>query len=161
VAVIVVLAIMTMPVVFVFASSAVIVVIFVLAVMMAVVVANFLAVFTGVEAPFPSAMATPVGALAPTGERAVISESWIIRAIDIAAESDRTAEPRAGSEEDATGEPCGSVIAEGSAIVGRVVEVPVGADRFNADVDRDLHFGPECSGRQAEKREKAKFGEAR
>jgi hypothetical protein len=143
VTVIIVIAIVTMitALIMMIVAPTVIIVILVLTVMMAVVVPNFLAIFAGVEAPFPSAMATPVSMFASNRKWAVIAKARIVSAIDVASEADRAVEPRASSEEDASREPRWSVVTEGSAIIGRVVEVAVGASRLSADVNGDLYFG--------------------
>jgi hypothetical protein len=119
-------------------ASAVIVVIFILAVVVAVVVANFFAIFAGVEVPLPAAMTAPVGVFAADREWAVVAEARIVRAIDVAAESQGPVKPGTGSEEDSTGKPGRSVIAERSASIGRVVVIAVRAGRLDADVDGDL-----------------------
>jgi hypothetical protein len=140
--------------IFIAVSAALIVMVFVLAVVVAVVVANFTAIFAAMEIPLPPAVTAPVRALAANRESAVISEARVIGAIDISAEADRAVEPGSCSEEDSAGKPCGTVVAERGASIGCVVVIAIGTDRLNADVDRDLHFGPErCSGK-AEKREK-------
>src|SRR4051794_41032178 len=109
--------VVTAAVILVIVAFAVAVVIFVLAVVMAVVVADFTAIFAAMEIPLPTAMTAPVSVLAATGERAMIAETRVVGAIDIAAESDRTVEPRTCSEEDSAGEPCGTVVAERGASV--------------------------------------------
>lgn len=136
-----------MAVVVVIVASPVITMVFVLAVMMAVVMADFFAVFTGVEGSFPAAMTAPVCMLAAYGVRAVIAEARIVGAIDISAETYRTVEPGSRSEEDSAVKPCGTVVAERGATIGSVVVVAIRAKRLGAYVDRDLYFGPErCSG---------------
>ena len=145
---------MTIAVVVMVVPAALIVVVFVLAVVMAVVVANLSAIFAAVEISLPSAMAAPVSVLTATRERTVVSETWVIGAIDVSTEADGAVEPGSCSEEDSAGKPCWSVIAEWSASIGCIVVVAVGTDWLNSDVDGDLHFGPERCGGKAEKREK-------
>jgi hypothetical protein len=47
-------------------------------------------------------------------------------------------EPGAGSDEDAAGEPLGSIVPVWGAIVWCVIEVAIRADRRDSDVDRNL-----------------------
>jgi len=128
-------------------SAAMIVVVFVLAVVMAIVMADLTTIFAAMEISLPSAMATPVCVLAANGEPAMVAEARIVGAINISAEADGAVEPWSRSEEDSAGKPCWSVIAERCATIGSVVVIAIGTNRLNADVDGDLHFGPErCSG---------------
>jgi len=135
-------------------ASAVIVVIFILAVVVAVVVANFFPIFAGVKISLPAAMTAPVSVFAATREWAVVAEARIVRAIDVAAESQGPMEPGTSSEEDSTGKPGRPVIAERGASIGRVVVVAVRAGGLDAYVDGYLYFGLERCSRQADKREK-------
>jgi len=137
-------------------TTAVLVVIFILAVVVAVVMANFFAIFAGVEVSLPSAMTAPVSVLAAHGERSVIAEARIVSTVNVPAEADRAMEPGTGSEEDSTRKPRGTVIPERGASIGCVVVVAVRADRLDADVDGDLNFGLEGRSREAEKRQKRK-----
>jgi hypothetical protein len=59
----------------------------------------------------------------------------------VAAEPGGAMKPWAGTDKDAAGEPLGTVIAVGSASVGRGFVVSIGADRGWSDVDADLSFG--------------------
>jgi len=150
----VIIVVVTMAMVVVIVASAVFVVILVLPVMMAVVVANFVAIFAAVEVPFPSAVATPVSVLAADRVWTVITEARIVGAVDVAAEPDGSVEPWTSTEEDSAGKPGWTVVAEGGAVVWRVIVVAVWTDGFNADVDGNLYFGSEGGTRCAEKREK-------
>jgi hypothetical protein len=154
--VVVIASVATVAAIFMTVTSAVVVVVFVLAVVMAVIMANFFAILTSVKVSFPAAMAAPVGVLTSNGERTVVAEARIVGAIDVAAKADRPMEPGSGSDEDSTGEPCWPVIAEGGASIGRVIEVAIGANGLDADVDGDLYFGFESGSRETEKHKKAK-----
>ena len=154
--VVVIASVATVAAIFMTVTSAVVVVVFVLAVVMAVIMANFFAILTSVKVSFPAAMATPVDVLTSNGERTVVAEARIVDAIDVAAKADRPMEPGSGSDEDSTGEPCWPVIAEGGASIGRVIEVAIGANGLDADVDGDLYFGFESGSRETEKHKKAK-----
>ena len=145
-----------MSVVVVIVASAMVAVVFVLTVVVAIVVTDLFAIFAGMEVSLPAAMTTPVSVLAANGERAVVAEARIVGAIDVAAKADRPMEPGSGSDEDSTGEPCWPVIAEGGASIGRVIEVAIGANGLDADVDGDLYFGFESGSRETEKHKKAK-----
>lgn len=121
-------------------SATMIAVVLVLAVVVAVIVAVLFAIFVAAELPFPAAMASPVGVLSANGKWAVIAEPRIEVTIDVTAESDGTVEPGTSSEKHSAAEPCGSVVAEGSAAVRRVVVVAVRADGLDTDVHRNLYF---------------------
>ena len=132
--------VVSVSMVVVIVASAVITMVFVLAVMMAVVMANLFAVFTGVEIPFPAAMTAPVGVLAAYREWAVIAEARIVGAVDVTAETHGTVKPRTCSEEDSATKPSWSVVAKWCAPIGCVIEVAIGADWLDANVDCDLYF---------------------
>ena len=116
-------------------SISVAAVVLVLAIVMAVIVADLFAIFARVEIPFPSAMASPIGALATDGEWAVVAEAWIICAVVVPTEANWAVEPWTGSEEDSAGEPCWAVVAEGGAVVRCVVVIAVRTNWFHTDVD--------------------------
>lgn len=143
VAVIVVMAVTAAVVVMIVAivPPAVVVVVLVLTVMVAVVVPHFVAVLIAVEASLPAAVAAPVGTFAAAGERATIAEVGIVVMIDVAVEAYRATEPWSCANEDAAGEPLWPVVAKGRALVGRVVEIAVRADRRDSDADGDLRGG--------------------
>jgi hypothetical protein len=68
----------------------------------------------------------------------MIAMLWIKAVINMAIEVVRAVKPWAGSDEDASGEPLGSVVPIWSAVVRRVVEVAVWANWRNSNIDRDL-----------------------
>ena len=122
-------------------AMAVIVVILVLAVVISVIVADFIVELVAMPLVFPAAMASPIGMLAAHGEGPAISEVRIIVVVDVSVESNRSAEPGTRAIKYAPAEPFRAVVAEGCALVRRVVEVAVRADRRHADVDADLNGG--------------------
>jgi hypothetical protein len=79
--------------------------------------------------------------LTTAGKRAVVAIMRVETVIDMAVKAVRTVEPGTGSNEHAAYKPVGAVVAVGGAVIGRVVEVAVGADRRHADVDADGNLG--------------------
>jgi hypothetical protein len=72
---------------------------------------------------------------------AVISVLGMEVVVDVAVEVVGTVEPGTCADEGAAGEPLGTVVAVGSAVVGGDVIVAVGAYRGGPDVDSDLSLG--------------------
>jgi len=101
-------------------------------------------IMTGIAADVASSVASFVGLEVLKGRCAtlrqgsVITLMWIPAVIDVAIEAMRTMEPGAGPQEDSAGEPIRPIVAVRSAVVGRVVEVSVGAYRCGSDVDGNL-----------------------
>jgi hypothetical protein len=79
-----------------------------------------------------------LGMIAAIGGRAPVTARGVEVVVDMAAEVLRAVKPRAGAYEDAAGEPFGAVVAVGSAGVGSVIVIAIGAIRGNADVNADL-----------------------
>lgn len=119
----------------------VIAMVLVLTIMIAVIVANFVVVFVAVELSLPTYVAAPVSVFAAPGERAVIAVVGIEVVVDVAVKAYRSAEPGSRANEYAARKPLRAVIAEGRALVRRVVEIAIRADRCNSDADRDLRSG--------------------
>src|SRR5258707_15511148 len=67
-----------------------------------------------------------------------VAVMWIEAVINVAVEVVGPVEPRAGSDEDAAGEPLGSVVPVWSAVVRGVVEVAIRANRRCSYIDGDL-----------------------
>jgi hypothetical protein len=76
-------------------------------------------------------------------KRTTVAVLWIEMVINIAVEVVRTAEPGAGSDEDASAEPLWPVVSVWSAVIRGIVEVTIGANRRCSDIDGNL------SGRRA------------
>jgi len=95
---------------------------------------------------FRVSMEAPVGmpptALAAPRQTASIAASWIEALIDIAMKLTRPMKPRTGADEEAVGEPCGTVVAIRRAVVRGVREIPIGADRLRTNIYRE---GDLCS----------------
>ena len=66
-------------------------------------------------------------------ERTVVPMPWVVTVINVAIKTTRPMEPRAGPNKDAAIEPVRTVVTIGSAIVGSVIKVPIGARRRNAN----------------------------
>ena len=75
---------------------------------------------------------------ATIGQRSRVTTPWIIAVVDVTVEAVRPMEPRAGSDEQSSGEPIRPIVAVGSTVIGCVIEVPVRAHRCNPNADRDL-----------------------
>jgi hypothetical protein len=71
-------------------------------------------------------------------QRPVVAVMWIVTVVDVAVVAVMTVVPGPGSDEDAADEPVGAVVAIGRTVVGRVIEVAIGADRCDPDADCDL-----------------------
>jgi len=71
-------------------------------------------------------------------QRAMISMTWIVPVIYVSIKTMRTMEPRAGANKDSARKPVRSVVAIGSAIIRRVVEISVRTYRRNADANGNL-----------------------
>lgn len=85
------------------------------------------------------------------GQRTMVAVVGIKAIVDVAIKTRMAVEPGAGSKEDPTNKPVGSVVAIGSAVVRGVVEVTVGAYGFRSDIDADSNLGWSYRG-TAEKR---------
>lgn len=141
---VIVIVAMTMAIVMMIVMAlavAVVAMIFVLAVVIAVIVADFVVVLISAEMSFPAGMPAPVCMFAANRERPVIAEARVVIMIDIAVEADGPMEPRSRAEEDAALKPLRTVVAEGRALIRRVIEIAVWANRRDTDADRDLRIG--------------------
>ena len=117
-------------------------VILVVAVVIAVVVANFTAICRPVIIPLPAFMAPPVGVLAATGKRSMIAVVRIKRSVIVPAKSYRPCEPRPRADKYAALKPFRRVVAERSALVRSVIEVPIRANRLRPDIHADAELRP-------------------
>ena len=72
-----------------------------------------------------------------TGEAAAIAKAGVVGTIDVAIEG-RATMPGARTEEETTVEPLGTVVAVGSAVIGGVAVVTIGAGRSSPYADDDL-----------------------
>lgn len=96
----------------------------------------------------------PVIAVAAMGEGAAIAVAGIVIAIDGTVPIARPMVPGSSADEDAAVEPCGSVVAPGSAVVRRVREIAVGANRGGTDLYGDLRLGARRGREQKDQRER-------
>jgi hypothetical protein len=80
--------------------------------------------------------------------RASVTVARIVAVIDVAIEAVGTMKPWASSEEYTAGKPVRSIVAVGSAIVGGIVEVSIGAYRGYSNVDGNLRGGSSATGKQ-------------
>jgi hypothetical protein len=71
-------------------------------------------------------------------QRSDVAVMRIIAVVDVAVEAARTVKPGASSDEQAASKPVGPIVTVGSAVIGGVVEVSVGAHRRDTDVDGNL-----------------------
>jgi hypothetical protein len=76
--------------------------------------------------------------LASSRHRSNVTVMRIIAIIDVAVEAVRAVKPRASANEEAAGKPIGPIVAVGSAVIGSIVEVPIGAHGRDANIDGDL-----------------------
>lgn len=112
--------------------------ILVLPIVVPVIVPDFVVILIPVPLMFPATMSAPVGMLAAPGERTAVSEMRIVVMVDVAMKAHRAAEPWPGAIKYASAEPLWTVVAEWRALIGRVIEVAVGAHRCHSNADVDL-----------------------
>lgn len=79
-------------------------------------------------------------------EGTMIAVVWVIPVIYVAVETMRAMEPWASAKEDAASKPIRTVVAVGSAVVRRVVEIAVRADWRRTKVDTDGYLSAVCAG---------------
>jgi len=138
--IIMVMSVAVVTVISVIVASPMVIVVFVLAIVVAVIVPDFVVVLVSAPVIFPATVASPVSALTMHGERAAIAEVRVEITIDVSTETDGAAEPWSGAEEYSSHKPLRAVVAERRALIRRVIEVTVGADRRSSylHVDADL-----------------------
>jgi hypothetical protein len=80
------------------------------------------------------------GMITAGGQWADVAVMGIVTVIHVAEEAAGTVEPGAGTDEDSADKPVGPIVAIRSAVIRRIVEVPVGAigSRTKVHTDRDL-----------------------
>jgi sulfite exporter TauE/SafE len=71
-------------------------------------------------------------------QRSNVAVMRIIAVVDVAVEAVRAVKPRASADKHPASEPIGSIVAVGSTVIGRIVEVPIGAHRGHSNVDGNL-----------------------
>jgi len=71
-------------------------------------------------------------------KRTVVAIPWVVAVVDVAIEVLVTVEPGTRTDEDAARKPVGAVVPVGSAVIRRIVEVAVRANRSDAYVDGNL-----------------------
>jgi hypothetical protein len=98
------------------------------------------------------------GLLIVLGHRTSVAVARIVAVVDVAVPSGVAVVPGAGTDEDSSGEPVGTIVAIGSAGVWGVVKVPVGAYGGGSDADGDLGgcYGntaheSNCEGRESQR----------
>jgi hypothetical protein len=130
----------TIPVVIVVSLAMAVVVVFVLAIVVPVIVPVLFPHFVATKVPFPAHMPSPIGSITPVRKGTPVAETGIEMVIHIAVEAFGAMKPWSSANEDSTRKPLRSVIAEGSAGIGRVIEVSVWTSRGHpySDADVDL-----------------------
>jgi hypothetical protein len=78
---------------------------------------------------------------ATLGQGSMVTVVRVIAVVDVTVKAAVAVEPWAGANEDSTIKPVGAVIAVGGAIVGSIVEVPIGAPWRDSNVDADGNLG--------------------
>ena len=71
----------------------------------------------------------------------MVSVARIKAVVDVTIKAARTVEPRASSDKHSANPPVGPIVAVGCAVVGRVIEISVGANGRHSDVDADSDLG--------------------
>jgi len=100
-------------------------------------IVRFMSGVAGVALPIPRFVSLEVveGLVSALRQRSMVTVVRVIAVVDVAVEAAMAVEPGAGSDKDSTNKPVRAIVAVGSAVVGRVVEVPVRAVRRRTDVD--------------------------
>ena len=75
------------------------------------------------------------------GQRSAIAVMRIEAVVDMAVEVAGAAEPVTSANKHSVHKPIGPVVAVGRALIRRIVEVPIGTDRFRSKVDADGDLG--------------------
>jgi hypothetical protein len=81
-------------------------------------------------------------------DRAIVSVVRIETVVHVSVETMRAVEPGAGADEESADKPVRTVVAVGSAVVGCVIKVPIGAHGRDANADRDLGGAQSCTAEQ-------------
>jgi hypothetical protein len=68
----------------------------------------------------------------------MITVTRIVAVVDVAVKAVGAVEPGACSDEQPAHKPIRPIVAVGRAVIGGIVEVPIGATGFNANTDGDL-----------------------
>lgn|SRR5579862_4947610 len=99
-----------------------------------------------------------IGMIAVVRIRPMIAVVRVEMIIYVSVEIVVAMEPRSGSDENASAEPVGTVIAKGSTVVGRVIVITVGTNRFHSDIDGYLGWR---SGRGNPERSSGQSGQSK
>lgn len=83
--------------------------------------------------------------LASLRQRPTIAIVRVKAVVHVSIETVVAVEPWTSSNEKAAIEPVGPIVAVGRAVIGWIVEVPIGADGLNANTDADLGLPDRCS----------------
>jgi hypothetical protein len=115
---------------------------------MIVVVGMFLADSVAIEVLNRSMVPVPIAPLTAMWKRTPVSMVWVEMLIYMSVEMVRSVEPRARSKKNSSPEPFRTIVAIRSALIWRVVEVPIRARRLrpnlNAEADLCLRFLRGC-----------------
>jgi hypothetical protein len=76
--------------------------------------------------------------LSAARQRPMVAIMRVKTVVDVAVEAVRAVEPGSGSEKHPAVKPIGAIVAVGRAVIGSIVEVPIGADGFYSNADADL-----------------------
>jgi hypothetical protein len=79
-------------------------------------------------------------------ERALVAMLDIVVVVYMAAEVFRAVKPRASANKDTSGKPFRTVIPHGSAAIGSVIVITIGAYRWRSYIDRNLRLGSGSGG---------------
>jgi len=88
-----------------------------------------------------SAVPSFAGPVATIGKFTMVAMVGMEVIVYVAAEPGGAMKPWAGTDEETAGEPLGTVIAVGGALVGRGFIVSIRTGRCRPDIDADLSFG--------------------
>jgi hypothetical protein len=102
--------------------------------------ASIMASVAYVTLPIPRLVSVEVveRRLSASRQRSNVTVMRIIAVVDVAVEAVRAVKPGASANKHPSCKPIGPVVAVGSAVIGRIVEVPIRAHRGHSNVDGDL-----------------------
>jgi hypothetical protein len=74
-------------------------------------------------------------------QRTVVTVTRVKAVVDVAVKAVVAVKPWTGANEDPTVEPVGAVVSVGGAVIGSVIEVSIGANRWHSNADTDGNLG--------------------
>jgi hypothetical protein len=104
---------------------------------------SIVAGFAYVALPIPRLVGVEVvEALLPAARQgAIVAATRVKAVVDVTPKAGTAVKPGAGSDKHPAHKPVGPIVAVGGAVIGRIVEVPIGAHGRHSNVDADGNLG--------------------